>query len=217
MTPFRSLLIRSLAVLAVTVGLVAVCYFWVDRPAAEFVTARGISRSDVLREVTDFPMLLNALAPVVALYAVVKLAFAPLGKFDRAALAAAVSLMIAIAFEWYLKYLAGRYWPDTWLKPPNPSFLGTGDYGFHPFHSEREYGSFPSGHTLRTAAVFVVFALAYPRSRWLCAAVVLLVMIALVGMNYHFVGDTVGGAAVGYFTAIYTWAFMARPEKSAAD
>ena len=204
MPTFRRLLRHSLAVLAVTTGLVAASYTWVDRPVATSMLERGIVHSETLEWLQDFPMLLNALSPAIALYAMVKLAFAPLGRWERTALAASVSLMIAIALEWYLKGIAGRYWPSTWLQPPNPSYLGTGDYGFHLFHFGRAYDSFPSGHTLRAASFLGVYAIAYPRTRWLCLAAVAVVMAALVGKDYHFVSDTLAGAAVGYLTARYT-------------
>jgi len=207
MPPYRELLRRSLLVLAVTTALVAVGYFWLDRPIARYVAETGIHYSDVVRRVTNFPMWLNALAPVVALVAVVRLACAPLRRWERTAFAASISLMVAIAFEYYLKFLAGRYWPETWTHR-NPSLLGTGGYGFHPFHFGDWYGSFPSGHTLRTAAVFAVIGIAYPRTRLLGTVIVLVVMLALIGMNYHFLSDTIGGAAVGYLTASYTAAFF---------
>src|SRR5262249_12603367 len=149
-----------------------------------------------------------AAAPAVAVYAVIRLAIGPLSRCEHVALAAGVSLMVGVAIEYDLKYVFGRYWPDTWLTPPNPSFIGTGDYGFHLFHHGDADGSFPSGHTMRTAAVMSVIGIAYPWVRWLCAAIVLVVMGSLVGMNYHFVGDTIAGAAIGYLVGMYTAAFF---------
>jgi membrane-associated phospholipid phosphatase len=111
--------------------------------------------------------------------------------------------MVAIAFEYYLKFLFGRYWPETWIED-NPSLIGSDAYGFHPFHFGEAYGSFPSGHTARTFAVLSVVWLAYPALRWPCIAVCGAVVVGLVGMNYHFVGDTVGGACLGWLTGAYS-------------
>ena len=135
---------------------------------------------------------------------------APLTYAERTALAAGVSLMLAVFFEFYLKYLAGRYWPETWTHG-NPSLIGTGDYGFHPFHFGEAYGSFPSGHTARTVAVLSVVGLAYPKLRLPCAGFCVLVAVSLVAMNYHFVGDTIGGVLLGLGTGVYTTAFFASP------
>src|SRR6202035_331252 len=102
-----------------------------------------------LRWLAETAMALNALAPVLVLLAVVRMAWGPLSRLERTLFAASVSLMVAVAFEYYLKFLFGRYWPETWVDD-NPSLIGDGAYGFHPFHFGTAYGSFPSGHTART-------------------------------------------------------------------
>ena len=45
--------------------------------------------------------------------------------------------------------------------------------------------------------------LSRPRWRWLYAAVGGLVCVALVGLNYHFVGDVIAGAVLGSVTGFY--------------
>lgn len=211
---FRKLLRNAVAVLAVGTPLVAVCYFFVDRPVAFFVHERVKKPPEMkwLKEVlwlmTEEPMWLNALAVMVAVLAVLRRANGPLKHWENAALAASVSLIVAIAIEWYLKYLAGRYWPETWLQPPNASLIGGGEYGFHPFNSGPAYGSFPSGHTARVVAVFSVVAFAYPRLWRVCVLICASVIVGLVGLNYHFVGDTVGGVMLGGFTGMFTAAFF---------
>ncbi len=57
-------------------------------------------------------------------------------------------------------YVFGRDWPETWIDN-NPSLIRDGAYGFHPFHGNSAYGSFPSGHTARTLAVAAVVWIAY--------------------------------------------------------
>ena len=64
--------------------------------------------------------------------------------------------------------------------------------------------SFPSGHTARTLAFVSVFWIAYPACRWACVAATVAVAVGLIGMNYHFVGDVVGGAMVGGLVGMYT-------------
>src|SRR5439155_121997 len=49
----------------------------------------------------------------------------------------------------------------------------------------------------RTFAASSVVWLAYPRWRWACALTSASVMVGLVGMNYHFVGDTIAGGFLG--------------------
>jgi membrane-associated phospholipid phosphatase len=203
-TACLQVLLRRLALaLAACAVLVALCYFLVDRPVAFFVHQRGIERSTLLEWLTHLPMFLNALAALLVVLGVIRAAWGPFTRLERTAFAASLSLIVAIALEYYLKFLCGRYWPETWVDN-NPSLIGSGAYGFHPFHFGEAYGSFPSGHTTRACAFVGVFWVAYPRWRWLCGLGVAAVVVGLVGRNYHFVGDTVGGAFLGGLTAMYT-------------
>lgn len=212
---FRLLLRRSAWGLLVTAALVIVCYFFVDKPTAFYVSDHGIYRIVLFDWLTQTPMVFNALAAVVVVVSAILRAWGPLSRVQSTLLGAAVSLMVAISLEWYLKWLFGRYWPGTWVHG-NPSLLDTDDYGFHPFHFGEWYGSFPSGHTARVFSVLTVVWSAYPRLFWpglfVCASVV----VGLVGMNYHFVGDTVGGAYLGLVTGAYTAAFfgLSRPSQN---
>jgi membrane-associated phospholipid phosphatase len=122
--------------------------------------------------------------------------------------AAAVNLYITLVFKDHLKFAFGRYWPDTWLKTPNPSLVQDGAYGFHPFHGGEAFDSFPSGHTARIFAILSVVWIAAPRWRWLCVLGCGSVIVGLVGMNYHFVGDVIGGAGLGTITGMYAAHFF---------
>ncbi len=186
---------------------VTLCYFFVDRQAAFFVHDHQLNKYLFLKWLSHSAMMFNALAPVILVLAGIRLAWGPLSRLEATLVAAAVSLMVAVAFEYYLKFLFGRYWPETWIHK-NPSLIGDGQYGFHPFHFGEEYGSFPSGHTARVFAVMSVVWIVYPMWRWLCAACCAAVIVGLVGMNYHFAGDTIGGAFLGSVTGMYIAAFF---------
>jgi membrane-associated phospholipid phosphatase len=204
---FRALLRRALVALGVTALLVTLAYHFVDRPVAFFVHERRLDRFPIFRWLANVAMALDAVAPVVVVLAVVRLAWRPLGRLGRTLLAASISLIVAVAFEYYLKFLFGRYWPDTWVDH-NPSLIGGGAYGFHPFHFGSAYGSFPSGHTARAFAALSVVGAAYPRWRPLCLAACAGVVVGLVGMDHHFVGDAIGGACLGSLTAMYAVRFF---------
>ena len=109
---------------------------------------------------------------------------------------ACVSLIVADQFRESLGDLFGRYWPETWHNN-NPSLISTGAYGFHPFQVGDDVGSFPSGHSARILGFASVFWLAMPGLRWVCAILAVPMLIALVGMNYHFVGDVIAGSVLG--------------------
>ncbi len=124
-----------------------------------------------------------------------------LGGLWRTAMAASLAILIAIAAEIILKYAFGRLWPETWLHPPNLSWIGTHSFGFLPFHGGTGYESFPSGHTARVSAPFVVLWQRIPRSRLLWALPTLIMATALIATNFHFVSDCLAGAYVGAASA----------------
>ena len=116
---------------------------------------------------------------------------------------ACVTLIVADQFRESLGDVFGRYWPETWHNN-NPSLIGTGMYGFHPFQVGDDIGSFPSGHAARICGFATVFWIALPRCRWLWTVLALPMLVALVAMNYHFVGDVVAGSVLG--AIVGTWA-----------
>lgn len=205
--PFQPLLRRSVLGLAGCACMVVLAYYFVDRPVAIFVHQHHLNQFAIFGWLTHLAMVFNALAPIVVVAACVRLAWGPLTRLEWTLFAASVSLIVAVALEYYLKFLFGRYWPETWVDN-NPSLIGSGAYGLHPFHFGEAYGSFPSGHTARVVAVLGTIALAYPRWRCLCVLGSAAVVVGLVAMNYHFVGDTIGGAFLGSLTAMYTARFF---------
>jgi membrane-associated phospholipid phosphatase len=193
---------RSAAAVVAGAALVAACYFFVDRRVAFLVHDHPLAIDPVLRDLTYPPPILQAWAPAVLAALLVRRAWGPFRRWEAVVLSAAAGLVLADQFRESLSYLLGRYWPDTWIDN-NPSLIKDGAYGFHPFHGGSAYGSCPSGHTARTAAAIAPAWVAYPRWRWLCALAVAVEGTALVGMNYHFVGDVVAGAVVGGVVGAY--------------
>jgi membrane-associated phospholipid phosphatase len=197
------LLRRTAVALLIAAALVVLCYFFVDRPVAYFVHDRGVSSYPVLKWLTYPPPVLQAWAPAVLVALVVRRAWGPFRHWEKALLAAAVGIVLADQFRESLAYLFGRYWPETWTDD-NPSLIGDDAYGFHPFHGGSWYRSFPSGHMTRTVALAAVVWIAFPRWRWACVLGTIVEAVGLIGMDYHFVGDVVGGSFVGGTVGIYT-------------
>jgi membrane-associated phospholipid phosphatase len=113
-----------------------------------------------------------------------------------------LSLIVADEFRTSLGSLCGRYWPETWFDH-NPSLIGTGTYGFHPFQWGDDIGSFPSGHAARILGFMGVWWIAWPRGRIFLAAVSLPMLASLVAMDYHFVSDVIAGSVIGGIVAAY--------------
>jgi membrane-associated phospholipid phosphatase len=117
-------------------------------------------------------------------------------------LAISANLIVTSALKQILKWSFGRYWPETWTEG-NPSLIGNGAYGFHPFHFGTRYESFPSGHAAVVFSVIAILWLSYPRWRRLQATMAAIVAVALVGLNFHFVGDVIAGATLGTLAGVY--------------
>ncbi|PYI97409.1 MAG: hypothetical protein DME98_08365 [Verrucomicrobia bacterium] len=94
---------------------------------------------------------------------------------------------------------------ETWTHD-NPSLIGTGAYGFHPFQRGDDIGSFPSGHACRILAFATVWLIAMPHNRTVQLVVIVLcapMLVSLVAMNYHFVSDVIAGSVLGGIIAAY--------------
>lgn len=203
-----TLLRQTLFAILVCAALVALCYLFVDRPFARWIHEQHFSRFGVFQRLTWTPTLLETVSPILLALAAVRRAWGPLTRFEQTLFCAALSLIVAEAFRESLAGVFGRYWPETWVDH-NPSLIGDGAYGFHPFHFGAAYQSFPSGHTARVVAFMTPFWIVYPRWRWVSVLAVASVVVGLLAMNYHFVGDVVGGGFVGAITGTYAVGFFA--------
>lgn len=194
---------RSLLALIVGAAAVVLCYYYVDRQVAFFVHNHGVNQHAIFRWLTYPPPWVQTFSPLVLTLIVVRLAFGPLPRCLFSLFVACVSLIVADEFRTSLGDLFGRYWPETWFND-NPSLIGNGTYGFHPFQHGDDTGSFPSGHAARIAGFTGVFWLAYRWSRALLVIVAVPMLASLVAMNYHFVGDVVAGVVVGGLVAAWS-------------
>lgn len=95
---------------------------------------------------------------------IVRRAWGPFVRWQRVLLVACISLIVADDFRISLGDVFGRYWPETWTHD-NPSLIGTGTYGFHPFQRGDDIRSFPSGHACRILGFAGVWMFAMPGSR----------------------------------------------------
>ena len=202
---YRNLLRRSLIVTGSCVLAVVICYFWVDRGVAFFVYNHHINSIEIFRWLTYPPPEVQNWSALVLTVLIVRRAWGPFLRWQKVLLVACVSLIVADTFRISLGDVFGRYWPETWTHD-NPSLIGTGTYGFHPFQRGDDIGSFPSGHAARILAFATVWLIAMPRSRTVQVVVIVLsasMLVSLVAMNYHFVSDVIAGSVLGGIVAVY--------------
>jgi membrane-associated phospholipid phosphatase len=205
---YRGLLRRTLIMTATCIAAILICYFWIDRPVAFFVYHHHINKIHVFRWFTYPPPEIQNWSALVLTVLVVRRAWGPFQRWQKVLLVSCVSLIVADDFRISLGDVCGRYWPETWTHD-NPSLIGTGTYGFHPFQRGDDVGSFPSGHAARIFGFAGVWMIAMPASRVVATLLCAPILVSLVAMNYHFVSDVIAGSALGAMVAMYA-AHLAR-------
>jgi membrane-associated phospholipid phosphatase len=104
---------------------------------------------------------------------------------------------LAYFLKWLCKYVFGRTNTRIWLANQVSD-------DFHWFQGGGGYSSFPSGHMAVFAAFFAAVSLYFPRYRSLSIGLVLVLAVALVATNYHFLSDIIAGAYLGLFATCLT-------------
>ena len=202
---YGKLLRRTIIATGLCIVAVLICYFWIDRPVAFFVYHHHINQFSLFRWLTYPPPEVQNWSALVLTILIVRRAWGSFLRWQKALFVACLSLIVADDFRISLGDVFGRYWPDTWIHD-NPSLIGTGAYGFHPFQRGDDVGSFPSGHAARILAFAGVWLIAMPRSRSVQIVVIVLsasMLVSLVAMNYHFVSDVIAGSVLGGIVAMY--------------
>ncbi|MBA3883531.1 MAG: phosphatase PAP2 family protein [Chthoniobacterales bacterium] len=215
MNKYGKLLRRSLTGLLVCLAAVLVCYLWIDRPVAFFAYRHHLNEVRIFRWLTYPPPQVQTWSPLILTVIAIRRARGPLAHWRKVLLVACVSLIVTDQFRVCLGDICGRYWPETWFHG-NPSLIGNGTYGFHPFQDDDEVGSFPSGHATRILSFVTVWWLTTPRSRHIGAVISIPMLMSLVLMDYHFVGDVIAGAFVGAIIAAYA-VHLAKLQNAPAD
>lgn len=142
----------------------------------------------------------EALFPIAAFVFLVLVVAAALGwrpgSRGRIVLTLCLSIFAAMEIHSAVKFVFGRTWPESWLGD-NPSWIRDGVFGFFPFHGGRGWDSFPSGHTIGVTTLAAVLWVVWPELRIAWAAMVGIIVTGLIGANYHFVSDIIGGLYLG--------------------
>lgn len=177
-------------VLLVGVPLVVISALYVDRPLAEWAATHEIQFAGRML-VTSIPGIAvpAALAvPILGLFAPPRL----LGSQHWTMLTRlAVSVVwTAAAIELILKRVFGRLPPPSWVLHHA--------FGFHWFGgNDAQLRSFPSGEAGFTMAVISILWFNYPRWRPLLALAACWEAFLLTDLQWHFLGDVLGGGMVG--------------------
>ncbi|MDR3623991.1 MAG: phosphatase PAP2 family protein [Chlamydiales bacterium] len=148
--------------------------------------------------------LLFTLSTLGFIYYIIKYLSSSIKKIDTVWLQASLAVAIATLIDITVKLYIHRYWFNTWVNN-NPSLDVNHAYGFNFFYdASHEIASFPSGHTALTTSFLIVFWIAYPKSRILCALLILAVGLGLILADFHYVGDVIAGGFMGAYIGIFS-------------
>jgi membrane-associated phospholipid phosphatase len=153
---------------------------------------------------------------VFAVLAIAALAGWRPGIRGRIVLALCFSVFAVMGVTSAAKTVFGRTWPESWLGD-NPSWIRDSVFGFFPFHQGAGWGSFPSGHTAVITATATILWLVLPLLRIVWVMLIALVVIGLIGANYHFVSDIIGGLYLGVAMGLGIAALMLSPSDRLAS
>jgi len=81
-------------------------------------------------------------------------------------------------------------------------------YGFFWFKFDVLYRSFPSGHATTAMAVWLAFALLFPRYRFVLIAVGVLISLSRVIIGEHYLSDVLIGGYIGAMTTLILYKIM---------
>ncbi len=105
-------------------------------------------------------------------------------------LLAGIAITVAYFMKWIFKLVFGRINTRFWLEHKVSD-------SFHWFHGGGDYSGFPSGHMTVFSAFFAAVWLFYPRYRSLSVGLALVLAVALIVTDYHFLSDVIAGAYLG--------------------
>ena len=115
----------------------------------------------------------------------------------------AIAAPTAFITKTILKYVFGRTNTRTWLLVPH-------DYNFHFFNGGGNNSGFPSGHMLVVTALIASLWCLHPNYRPIYLVLLLLLALALIATNYHFVSDVIAGAYIGLLVESLTYYMASR-------
>ena len=114
---------------------------------------------------------------------------------------AATVLPISYLLKSFLQFAFGRINTRSWL-------LVSGPIDFRLFHGSGDRGGFPSGHMTVFTAFFAAVWCCYPRYRTLSASLLLILGVALIVTDYHFLSDVIAGAYTGLLLTVVSGRFL---------
>ncbi len=191
--------------------LIAVSYFALDKSVALLIRKMwmsGAGFSFFSAEIPDFlpflVLLITGFAWAASFYLARKKIYNTHTRFFQLL---SITVPLAYAFKEILKFAFGRIETRLWLRHPGPA-------EFHWFQGSEQYGGFPSGHMAVITVLAAALSFYYPRYRTISFAGLILLALALILTNYHFLSDIIAGAYTGLIVHSVTHSLLTKSHGS---
>lgn len=202
---YNNKLITKGLLLFLTFALLScISILFVDKQLALLIHKIGLDEILSLRQITEYSPFILALTVLLFIF-LSNESCCINNKFkDKLLLIIYIALLVIIAgaAKTLLKDIFGRYWIQSW-KGDNLSLLRDSIYGFKFMggFSSKENFSFPSGHLTFISTICISTLILYPKFKILAFIFIIGAVLAQVSLNYHYLGDTLCGIALGYLFA----------------
>ncbi len=206
---YRRLLIQSLCLVLASAASVAICYYFIDRPVAQWVGDNSpFWPAPNWMRWSDFITAMMVGAPILLAVATLRRLHGPWQRREAQLVFIAGSVFVMTLIKQLLKWTFGRPSTALWIFSGGSIVPDNPDYAFHWFQGLFPYVAFPSGHLTIACTVGSIVWIIWPKWRWLALVVIAVVAGSLIITNYHYVGDIFGGAFLGWLGGLWTVQLM---------
>lgn len=169
----------------------------IDKNLADWLHVNGFDHFLVLNHFTQ-----NS-PQIIGLFSVVILLIVPIDKsYGRKIILVVIGLIVlyvALKLKTELKCIFGRNWPlfclGEWAANSSPF---KNNYGINFNWHSSWAGTLPSGHATFISLVSLMMVRLYPRFMRYYIAYTCILIICLVWLNYHFLGDCLAGVSLAF-------------------
>jgi membrane-associated phospholipid phosphatase len=190
---------KQITFLLLAILLTIFSYFYLDTAVALLVFRLIRSSYFVTQATSDIPdLLLYIVVTLTVLTWTARFFLLRLGIQNRhTSFLRACGTVLPIAFvaKFIFQFVFGRSDPHLWLLFHHPPH-------FYWFRIDEGYGCFPSGHMTVFTALMATLSQYYPRYRPIFLALLILLALALIGTDYHFLSDVLAGVFLGMVVAL---------------
>ena len=183
----------SIAFFAVTLLLIFLSYYFVDRPVAIFCRQIDQNIVQVFDWITELGISTWYLVASLFLFVFFRFYQKKRINANRSLFVFAAVALSGIAAI-VVKLTVARYRPKI--------FFEKGLYGFDFFNGGYEFNSFPSGHAATIFSLATAMSLFWPRYRAYFFVVAFAVALSRIVLTSHFVSDVIAGAFIGALTVL---------------